>query len=124
MMKSVYIAGSRKFHADIEKLVQQLREYKINASNAGKWNRAQPDTTESEKRALLDAFRKIDEFDICYIYARDGYIGRTVAMEIAYAYSRKKELISSHKIEELSAQGLVARIMNPEELVRHCSQHS
>ncbi len=119
-MKSVYIAGSRKFHDDIEKLVQYLRDYKINATNAVKWDRTQRDTMDSEKHALLDAFRKIDEFDICYIYARDGYIGRTVAMEISYAYSRKKELISSHKIEELSAQALITRVMSPEELIRHC----
>jgi hypothetical protein len=119
-MKSVYIAGSRKFYEEIEKLVQELKDNKIKAANAGKWDKSQEDTLESEKVALLRAFQIIDGFDITYIYSKEGYIGKTVAMEIAYAHARKKELISSHKIEDLSAQGLISKVMKPEELIRYC----
>lgn len=119
-MKSVFIAGSRKFYEEIEKLVQKLKDNKIKVATAGKWDNKQKDTLESEKQALLNAFQKIDEFDICYVYSKDGYIGKTVAMEIAYAHAKKKELISSHKIEEFSAQSLISKIMNSEELIKHC----
>jgi Asp-tRNA(Asn)/Glu-tRNA(Gln) amidotransferase B subunit len=123
-MKSIFIAGSRKFYEEIEKLVQQLKDNKIKVATAGKWDNSQKDTLESEKTALLNAFQKIDEFDICYIYSKDGYIGKTVAMEIAYAYAKKKELISSHKIEEFSAQALISKIMSSEELIKHCKRAS
>ena len=123
-MKSVFIAGSRKFFEEIEKLVQQLKENRIKVATAGKWENSQKDTLESEKIALLNAFQKIDEFDICYIYSKEGYIGKTVAMEIAYAYAKKKELISSHKIEEFSAQALISKIMDSEELIKHCKRAS
>jgi hypothetical protein len=79
---------------------------------------------ESEKTALLRAFQIIDGFDITYIYSREGYIGKTTAMEIAYAHARKKELISSHKIEDFSAQALVSKVMVPDELIKHCKRAS
>ncbi len=40
-------------------------------------------------------------------------------MEISYAYSRGKEIVSSERIEELSAQGLVSRILPPERLLAY-----
>lgn len=123
-MKSVFIAGSRKFYEEIEKLVQQLKENKIEVATAGKLDNKQKDTLKSEKTALLNAFQKIDKFDIAYIYSKNGYIGKTVAMEIAYAYAKNKELISSHKIDEFSAQALVFKIMSFEELIEYCKRAS
>ena len=123
-MKSVFITGSRKFYEEIEKLVQRLRNNQIKVATAGKWDNTQKDTLESEKTALLNAFQKIDEFDVVYIYSKNGYIGKTVAMEIAYAYAKNKELISSHKIDEFSAQALVSKIMNTEELIEFCKRAS
>ena len=75
---------------------------------------------ETEKQALLNAFQRIEDSDIVYIYSREGYIGKTVAMEIAYAYAKHKEIISSHKIEELSAQALVYKIMDSKKLIEFC----
>ncbi len=120
-MKSVFIAGSRKFYEDIELYLDILTEAQVKASIAGKHRRSK-DTLESEKAALLSAFEKIDKSNVVYVYSQDGYIGKTVAMEIAYAYSKKKEIISSHKIEELSARGLVSQIMKPADLIKYCKR--
>ena len=118
-MKSVFIAGSRKFFEEIEDLIHVLKQNKINVKTAGKGTMA-GDTLETEKMALLTAFKNIMESNVCYVYSKDGYIGKTVAMEIAYAYARKKEIISSHKIDELSAQALVSKIIKPEKLAKYC----
>jgi len=40
-MKSVFVAGSRKFYEEIEALVRQLKANKIKAATAGKWDSAQ-----------------------------------------------------------------------------------
>jgi len=116
-MKSIYIAGSRKFYDEIEQLVQKINYAKIKVSTAGKWKNTQKDTLENQKAALLSAFNEIDSSDICYIYAREGYIGKTVAMEIAYAYAHKKKIISSELLAELSVQALVSQIIIPTELI-------
>ncbi len=119
-MKSVFIAGSRKFYIEIENLVQKLENKNIKVAAAGKWNKGQEDTPESEKNALLNAFKKIDEFDIVYVFSKDGYVGKTVAMEIAYAYARNKIIISSHEIEEMSANVLIKNISSPDNLIEFC----
>lgn len=120
-MKSVFMAGSRKFYKEIENLVKELKKCKVKVDIAGNWDNSKEDSLNSEKKALLSAFRKIDKFDIMYIYSDKGYIGKTVAMEIAYAYSKNKEIISSHKIEELSAQALVSLTLKPKKLISYCS---
>lgn len=119
-MKYVFIAGSRKFSYDIEKLVRELEGSGIVVSTAGKSNVA--DTPESEKAALLMAFRRIDASDVCYVYSKEGYVGRTVAMEIAYAYARKKEILSSEEIGEFSARALVSGIIASENLAEYCKK--
>ena len=119
-MKSVYIAGSRKFYDEIEELVETLQAKGVKAETVGKWDKAEKDTLESEKAALLRAFERINDFDLVYVYSKEGYIGKTVAMEIAYAYARGKEIISLEEVKELSAQGLVNKIMDEEELVIYC----
>ncbi len=116
-MKSVFVAGSRKFFEEIERLVRTLKEKGIEVFTAEK---PKDIDTESEKAALLRAFQKIDKSDILYVFARDGYIGKTVAMEIAYAFSKGKKIISSEAIEEPSAKSLVSEIMNTKELAE-CS---
>ena len=119
-MKSVYIAGSRKFFDEIVKLVQTLKNANIKVATAGKWDKNQKDTFESEKNALLRAFKEMDNADITYIFASERYIGKTVAMEIAYAFAKNKELISSNEIEEFSARALISKIINPEKLIEYC----
>lgn len=121
-MKSVFLAGSRRFHPEISALRQQLQRNRISAITAKKVLNFQKDTLRSEKAALLHAFREIDKRDVLYVHARDGYIGRTVAMEIAYAHARKKPVLASEEIAELSARGLVSRILSPAELVAYCKK--
>jgi len=118
-MKSVFIVGSRKFFDDVQKFAEELKNNGIKATTAGKWDKAKDDTLGTEKTALLKAFEKIDKSDVVYIVAHGGYVGKSGVMEIAYAYARNKELISSHKIEELSAQALITKIMTLKELIKY-----
>ncbi len=109
----IFIAGSRKFHSEIQRLCKELNKKGVKASTAGEWNSKIKDTFKSEKKALLNAFKKINTSNLVYIYAKDGYVGKTVAMEIAYAYAKNKKIISSEKISELSAKALITKIENP-----------
>ncbi|MBW3013945.1 hypothetical protein KY335_01760 [Candidatus Woesearchaeota archaeon] len=119
-MKTVFIAGSRKFYDKIVNLISELKKRDISADKAEDWDKTQKDTFESEKKALFAAFEKIDDADIVYIFADNGYIGKTVAIEIAYAYAKGKEVVSSEELEELSARTLISKVMSPEELIEYC----
>ena len=113
----IFIVGSRKYHSEIQHLCKELNKKGVKASTAGEWNPKIKDTFQSEKKALLKAFKKISASDIVYIYAKEGYVGKTVAMEIAYAYARNKKIISSEKIHELSAQALIIKVENTDKFL-------
>ena len=119
-MKSVFIASSRKFYDETEKLVNGLKSERISTSTAGTWDKSKPDNLKDEKKAILEAFKQIDKKEIIYIYAKEGYIGKTVSMEIAYAHARNKTIISSEKVQELSAQALISKVLTPKELMIYC----
>ena len=65
-----------------------------------------------------EIFRRIDASDIIYIVAEEGYVGPTVALEIAYAYSKGKTIIASEPIRRRDINLLVSQIMSPEKLIR------
>ncbi|MCK4669788.1 MAG: hypothetical protein KAT43_01200 [Nanoarchaeota archaeon] len=119
-MKSIFIAGSRKFYDKVSNLIEEMKKNNIKADKAEEWDQTQEDTLESEKKALFLAFEKIDDADVVYIFADNGYTGKTVAIEIAYAYAKGKEVISSEEIEEFSARALISKIIKPEELIEYC----
>jgi len=117
-MKSIFVAGSRKFFQDVEKFIELCKENNIEAANAGKVT-DEEDSYESEKAALFGAFELIDKSYILYIIANDGYIGKTVALEIAYAFAKGKEIISSEELEDFSVRALVSKIMKLKEMIKY-----
>ena len=121
-MPAIYIAGSRKFFDDIEKLAQVCAVHGVIVHTPKKG--LGDSGFDGEKEALFRAFALIDECSVMYVFARRGYVGKTVAMEIAYAHARAKKIISSEEIEEFSARALVSEVVPPEELVGYFKKTS
>jgi hypothetical protein len=71
------------------------------------------------KDIILDFYKLVDDCDLMYIYAPNGYIGKSVANEIGYAYAKKKQMISSEPIEDYGISPLVDKIMSPNELIKY-----
>ena len=120
-MKTVFIAGSRKFSIDVEKLDKLCKENGIKSFTAGKILNKE-DTFQSEKSALFRAFKRIESSNILYVVARKGYVGKTVSLEIAFAFSKRKEVISSEVIEDFSVRALVSKVMRPEKLIKYAGR--
>ena len=123
VMKSVFVVGSRKFYQQIKDAVRKLKRNNIPAAAVvGKWNGEKGETLEGESAAIQSAFREIDECDVVYVFSKDGYIGNSVSVEIAYAYARRKELIAMHDIKDKCVQTLVPRVMGCLELIKYCKR--
>jgi nucleoside 2-deoxyribosyltransferase len=116
-MKTIFIAGSRKFSFDILSLVDKLTNLGCTALTPQK-EKIESDA-EGERQALLLAFKQIDESDFVYVYAKDGYIGKTVAIEMGYAFAKGKKIIASELLKEFSAQALVSEIKDEETLLNN-----
>ena len=114
-MRTIFVAGSRKYYEDIEAFVRVCKKHNLNAQTPQKEKGR--DDFETEKTALLRAFKIIDGSDAVYIFARKGYVGKTVSIEMGYAYARGKAIYASEQIDEPSAQALVTEIVTPAEFV-------
>lgn len=73
-MKSIFIAGSRKFFDETQDLVKECKKNKIKVETAGEWDSSLEDNLEGEKKALLKAFKEIDDSKVVYIFAKQGYV--------------------------------------------------
>lgn len=118
-MKSVLVLGSRKFFTEIDDIVTSLNAQGIKSETVDKSENAENDTLESVKSALMKSFTSIEKYDLVYIVAPGGYIGKAVAIEISYAYSKGKDILSSEQIKELSAQGLISQVIPSDQLFNY-----
>lgn len=107
----IYIAGSQKYLLQIRQLISNLQ-------NAGKTvvSTLTKDTL-TEKEALELSFQMIQSADMVYVFAKDGYVGKTVSLEMGYAHALGKQIVSSEIIQDESIQSIVNDVKKPEDLL-------
>lgn len=116
-MKSVFIAGSRKFYNEINQLAAILQDHNIKVLKAGKSL-----DDKFEKKATKRALERIAKSDILYVFANEGYSGTTVRGEIAFAHAASKEIISSCALNDYIAKSWVHKTMPVSDLIKYCSK--
>jgi len=55
---------------------------------------------------------KIDQADVVYIVNPDGYVGKSVSVNIGYAYARNKPIYAMHPINDPPVMSLVNGILS------------
>jgi hypothetical protein len=123
-MKTVFVASSKKFYEDVKKIKTKLDKLGVKGfypyfefdAEAAEKNEA------LKKKLTLNHFPEIDMIDVLYVFAKEGYVGYSVTIEIAYAYAKNKEIISSEPIKEFGVKALVSKVMAPEEFVKYVSE--
>ena len=93
-MKIVTICGSMKFETEMQRIAFLLEtKYDMNVLQCV-YNVDNLDITPMEQVALENAhYRKIEISDAIYVVDIQGYIGKQVSKEIAFAKSKGKEVI-------------------------------
>lgn len=123
-MKTVFVASSRKYYDDLKRIKQELDKlgvkgfypyFEFNAESV-------EHDEELKKKLTLRHFPELDQIDVLYVYAKDGYVGYSVTIEMAYAYAKGKEIISSEQINEIAVRAMVSKIMNKEEFIEYASK--
>ena len=109
-MKRIFLAGSKKFYPKLQTLQKQLTA--LGAKPLTTMTGNLDTSTQGEISALHQAFDLILQSDEVYVYAPNGYIGLTVAMEIAYTYANTKPLYSSEKIQDPSVAELINSVVD------------
>ena len=112
----IALAYSRKFFPAAEEVKKACEAAGIQAVHAGTPPET-ADTPESEQNAVLRAFKNIDNADLLYVIAEDGYVGLAVTLEIGYAYAKKKNIVTSETLSDLNVRALVTQVVPAENLI-------
>ena len=105
--KKLYICGSFKFLREIEELEEKLRGEDIQYAVSKR-----PDN-----RGIRGCFERIDNVDLVYIVNPSGYVGKSVSVDIGYAYARGKAIFATHAIDDPPVMNLLAGVLTYEKLI-------
>lgn len=106
-MKSVYVCGSFKFLSQIEELANMLINENIVVLVS----------KNLDVHGILGCLEKIDQADVVHVVNPDGYIGKSVSVDIGYAYARKKPIYVMRQIDDPPIMNLVKGVLSFKELV-------
>ncbi|MCB9987907.1 MAG: hypothetical protein H6868_01080 [Rhodospirillales bacterium] len=110
----IALASSTKFYDETKEYVRQLQDAGFTVHHpAFEFDDAHDQTiTQKEKESLTFRFLDLlDETNILYVVAKDGYVGYSVTIEIAYAYAKGLSIYSSESIREMAVNALVAKAL-------------
>jgi len=71
----------------------------------------------ADARGIVGCLEKIDKADIVYVINPNGYIGRSVSVDIGYAFAKGKEIYTMHQIDDPPVMNLVKDILSFQDLV-------
>jgi nucleoside 2-deoxyribosyltransferase len=72
---------------------------------------------ETDDRGIIGCLGKIDKADIVYVVDPNGDVGKSVSVDIGYAYARKKPIYVMSQIDDPPVMNLVKAVLSFEELL-------
>lgn len=106
-MKKLYVCGSFRFAPEMESLEASLSKENIEYQISKKM----------DSRRILGCLKKIDDADVVYIVNPRGYIGKSVSVDVGYAYARNKLIIVMHSIDDPPVMDLINGVLSFKELI-------
>jgi nucleoside 2-deoxyribosyltransferase len=113
-MKILYVCGSFKFIRKMNELEGKLKEESIEFRMPKKM----------DSRDILGCLEKIDEADVVYVVNPDGYVGRSVCVDIGYAYAKGKPVYCMYPIDDPPVMKMVKGVLSSEELINFLKHSS
>jgi hypothetical protein len=111
-MKRLYVCGSFKFICKMNELERKLKKEKIEFMMPKK----------KSSRGIIGCLEKINTADLVYVVNPDGYVGRSVCIDIGYAYAKSKPIYVMYPIDDPQIMGMVNGTLSFEELIT-CLKH-
>jgi len=106
-MKRLYVCGSFRFLREMQELESKLKEKNIQYQMPKK----------KGSHGILGCLKKIDEADVVYVVNPEGYVGKSVCVDIGYAFARDKPIYVMHPVDDPSLMNLINDVLSFEELI-------
>ena len=113
-MRTLYVCGSFRFLREIEGLEHMLKENSIKFHISKKIDR----------RRIMSCLKKIDDADIVYVVNPQGYIGKSVSVDIGYAYAKNKPTYVMHPIDDPPVMELISGVLSSKALIGFLKENS
>nr|MDO8100501.1 nucleotide pyrophosphohydrolase [Candidatus Njordarchaeota archaeon] len=98
----VYVCGSFRFLGKMEE-VERLLEAKgfgvLSSKNLS-------------AHGILGCLEKIDRADVVYVVNPDGYVGKSVSIDIGYAYAKNKPIYVMHSVDDPPIMSLIKGVLS------------
>jgi len=69
-------------------------------------------------RGIIGCLEKIDKADVVYVVNPGGYVGKSVSVDIGYAFAKGKEIYAMHRIDDPPVMNLVKGILSFQRLIK------
>jgi len=106
-MKVLYVCGSFRFIRKMNELEEKLKEENIEFRMSKKMG----------SRGILGCLEKIDGADVVYVVNPNGYVGRSICVDIGYAYAKGKPVYVMYPIDDPPIMSMVKRVLSSDELI-------
>jgi nucleoside 2-deoxyribosyltransferase len=106
-MKVLYVCGSFRFIRKMNELEEKLKEENIEFRMSKKMG----------SRGILGCLEKIDAADVVYVVNPDGYVGRSVCVDIGYAYAKGKPVYCMYPIDDPPIMSMMKEVLSFQELI-------
>jgi hypothetical protein len=103
----LYVCGSFRFLDEMERLENILKNAKIDYLISKK----------ADASGIVGCLEKIEKADVVYIINPDGYIGKSVSVDIGYAFAKDKEIYAMYPIDDPPVMNLVKGVLSFQSLV-------
>jgi len=103
-LKKVYLCGSLRFLNEMEDLARKLGNFECQIPK-------------KNNRGILRCLKTIDDSDVIYIVNPEGYVGKSVSVDIGYAFAKNKRIYAMCPIDDPPVGNLISRIMTPDALI-------
>ena len=113
-MKRLYVCGSFKFKREIEELECKLKEENIKCETS----------KEMSDRGILGCLEKVDYADIVYVVNPQGYVGKSVSVDLGYAYAKNKSIYVMNRVDDPPIMNLTNGVLSPEALIELLNESS
>ncbi len=107
-MARVYLCGSFKFVETVEEV-----EGVLEAGGVSYLSSKAPDP-----RGIVSCLEKIDASESVYVVNPDGYVGKSVSVDLGFAYARGRPIYAMRPIDDPPLDDLVEGVLQPEDLVK------
>jgi hypothetical protein len=114
IMEMLYVCGSFKFMRNMTELEGKLEEENIKFMMPKK----------KGSHGIVGCLKKIDKADVVYVVNPDGYVGRSVYVDIRYAYAKGKPIYVMYPIDDPSIMSIVKGVLSFEELINFLKHSS